>query len=162
MPFFMKNSFLILAVTFVLTSCASKSTLNSFYEENKAECKFSMSSPAFIANLFIPKEDVGEYKALFKKVKHYKIMIFSEGSTSLDRKFERFIKQKNYETILSINQHGDKVQLYFLQDKNAIKEIVLKVKSEDDFVVLGLKTNISEADFNEITKNSDVKISSNY
>jgi len=28
-------------------------------------------------------------------------------------------------------------------------------------VVLGLKTNISEADFNRITKNSDIKISSN-
>lgn len=157
----MKNSFLIIVAALVLTSCASKSSFNSFYEENKAECEFSISSPAFIANLFIPKDDVGEYKALFKKVKHYKVMIFSDGSTSLDRKFERFIKQKNYETIFSIKQHGEKVQLYFLQDKNAIKEIVLKVKSEDDFVVLGLKTNISEADFNKITKNSDIKISSN-
>jgi hypothetical protein len=87
-------------------------------------------------------------------------MIFSEGSASLDKKFERFIKQKNYETIFSIKQQGEKVQLYFLQDKNAIKEIVLKVKSEEDFVVLGLKTNISEADFNKITKNSDIRISS--
>lgn len=157
----MKNSLLILITAFVLTSCASKSSFNSFYEENKAECEFSISSPAFIANLFIPKDDVSEYEDLFKKVKHYKVMIFSEGSTSLDRKFERFIKQKNYETIFSIKQNGEKVQLYFLQDKNAIKEIVLKVKSENDFVVLGLKTNISEADFNKITKNSDIKISSN-
>lgn len=157
----MKNSFLILAVALVLTSCASKSSFNSFYEENKAECEFSISSPAFIANLFIPKDDVREYADLFKKVKHYKVMIFSDGSTSLDKKFERFIKQKHYETIFSIKQNGEKVQLYFLQDKNAIKEIVLKVKSEEDFVVLGLKTNISEADFNKITKNSDIKISSN-
>jgi len=157
----MKNSFLILVTAFVLTSCASKSSFNSFYEENKAECEFSISSPAFIANLFIPKEDVGEYKALFKKVKHYKVMIFSDGSTSLDRKFEKFIRQKNYETIFSINHQGEKVQLYFLQNKNAIREIVLKVKSDDDFVVLGLKTNISEADFNKIANNSAIKISSN-
>lgn len=157
----MKNSFLILAAAFVLTSCASKSSFNSFYEENKAECEFSISSPAFIANLFIPKDDVREYEDLFKKVKHYKVMIFSDGSASLDRKFDRFIKQKNYEAIFSINQHKEKVQLYFLQDKNAIKEIVLKIKSDDDFVVLGLKTNISEADFNKIIKNSDIKISSN-
>lgn len=158
----MKNSFLVLATAFMLTSCASKSSFNSFYEENKAECEFSISSPAFIANLFIPKDDVREYEDLFKKVKHYKVMIFSDGSTSLDRKFERFIKQKNYETIFSIKQNGEKVQLYFLQDKNAIKEIVLKVKSEEDFVVLGLKTNISEADFNKITKSSDNRISGNY
>jgi hypothetical protein len=157
----MKNSFLILAAALVLTSCASKSSFNSFYEENKAECEFSISSPAFIANLFIPKDDVREYEDLFKKVKHYKVMIFSDGSASLDKKFDRFIKQKNYEAIFSINQHKEKVQLYFLQDKNAIKEIVLKIKSDNDFVVLGLKTNISEADFNKITKNSDIKISSN-
>ncbi|MHB1146757.1 MAG: DUF4252 domain-containing protein [Lutibacter sp.] len=157
----MKNSFLILVTAFVLTSCASKSSFNSFYEENKAECEFSISSPAFIANLFIPKEDVGEYKALFKKVKHYKVMIFSDGSTSLDRKFEKFIKQKNYETILSINQQGEKVQLYFLQNKNAIREIVLKVKSDDDFVVLGLKTDILESDFNKIIENTKIKISAN-
>jgi hypothetical protein len=157
----MKNSFLILVAALVITSCASKSSFNSFYEENKAECEFSISSPAFIANLFIPKNDIGEYKALFKKVKHYKVMIFSDGSTSLDRKFERFIRQKNYETIFSINQQGEKVQLYFLQNNNAIREIVLKVKSDDDFVVLGLKTNISEADFNKIANNSAIKISSN-
>ncbi|MDD3720904.1 MAG: DUF4252 domain-containing protein [Lutibacter sp.] len=157
----MKNSLLILVTALVLASCASKSSFNSFYEENKEECEFSISSPAFIANLFIPKEDVGEYKALFKKVKHYKVMIFSDASTSLDRKFERFIKQKNYETIFSIKQNGDKVQLYLLQHKNAIREIVLKVKSDNDFVVLGLKTNISESDFNKIIENSAMKISSN-
>lgn len=157
----MKNSFLILATALVLTSCASKSSFNSFYKENKEECDFSISSPAFIANLFIPKEDVGEYKALFKKVKHYKVMIFSDASTSLDRKFERFIKQRKYETIFSVNQHGDKVQLYFLQHKNAIREIVLKIKSDNDFVVLGLKTNILESDFNKIIENSDNRISRN-
>ncbi len=157
----MKNNFLILAAALVLTSCASKSSFNSFYQENKEECEFSISSPAFIVNLFIPKDDVREYEDLFKKVKHYKVMIFSEGSTSLDKKFERFINQKNYETIFSIKQNGDKVQLYFLQHKNAIREIVLKVKSDNDFVVLGLKTNILESDFNKIIENSNTKISIN-
>jgi len=88
-------------------------------------------------------------------------MIFSDASTSLDRKFERFIKQRKYATIFSINKHGDKVQLYFLQHKNAIREIVLKIKSDNDFVVLGLKTNILESDFNKIIENSAMKISAN-
>ena len=157
----MKNGFLILAAALVLSSCASKSTFNTFYDENKSASDISISTPAFIANLFIPKDDVREYEDLFKKVKHYKVMIFSDASTSLDRKFERFIKQKNYETILRIYDNGDKVQLYFLQDKNIIKEIVLKVKSDNDFVVMGLKTNILNDDFNKIIENSNVKISAN-
>ncbi|HEY9170495.1 MAG TPA: DUF4252 domain-containing protein [Lutibacter sp.] len=156
----MKNSILTLVTALILSSCATKSSFKSFYEENKEECEFSISSPAFIANLFIPKEDVGEYKALFKKVKHYKVMVFSDASTLLDRKFERFIKQKNYKTIFSVNQRGDKVQLYFLQHKNVIREIVLKVKNDDEFVVLGLKTNLLDSDFNKIVESYNIKISS--
>jgi len=156
----MKNSFLILVAAIILSSCATKSSFNSFYVENQETCEFSISSPAFIANMFIPKDDVKEYEDLFKKVKHYKVMIFSDASTSLDRKFERFIKQKNYTSIFRINQNGDKVQLYFLKHKNTIKEIVLKVKSDNDYVLLGLKTNILESDFNKIIDDSAIKVTS--
>ena len=72
----MKNRFLILAVALILASCASKTSFNSFYEENKEASEFSLSTPAFIANLIIPKDDVREYVDLFKKVRHYKVMIF--------------------------------------------------------------------------------------
>ena len=157
----MKNSLLILITAVVLTSCASKSSFQSFYVENKDDCEFALSSPAFIANLFIPKDDVAEYKDLFKKVKHYKIMVFSDASKSLDKRFNRFIKQKNYKSIIRINQNDEQVQLYFLKNKNSIREIVLKVKSDNDYVLLGLKTTISESDLHAILENSDVQFTSN-
>ena len=157
----MKNSFLILVAAVLLTSCASKSSFNSFYAEHKDECEFSISTPAFFANLFIPKDDVEEYKDLFKKVKHYKVMIFENEKASLDKQFDRFIKRKNYASIFKVKSNGDQVQLYFLENKNTIKEIVLKIKSDEDFVVLGLKTNISEKDFNKFIEKSSVKITSN-
>jgi len=156
----MKNRIVILVLALALTSCASKSSFNSFYADNKNECEFSISSPAFLANLFIPKDDVREYEDLFKKVKHYKVMIFSDASKSLDKRFNRFIKQKKYASILRMKQNGDQVQLYFLQSKNSIKEIVLKVKSDNDYVLLGLKTNISEEDFNKIVEDSNISLSS--
>jgi len=154
----MKNIFAIIIVTLVLTSCATKSSFHSFYEENKKESDFSISSPAFIANVFIPKEDVKEYEALFKKVRHYKVMIFSESSTTLDKKFNRFINSKNYTSIFRISQNGEKIQFYFLKKGDIIKEMILKVKNDTDFVLLGLKTNISENDFNAIVDNSDIKV----
>ena len=157
----MKNILLILITAVALTSCASKSSFHSFYVENKKECEVAISSPAFIANLFIPKDEVAAYKDLFKKVKHYKIMIFSDASKSLDRRFNKFIKRKNYKSIVRINQDGEQVQLYFLKNKNSIREIVLKVKSDSDFVLLGLKTNISESDLNSIIEHSDVQLTSN-
>lgn len=157
----MKNFIAIAIVTVFLTSCATKSSFHSFYQENKMESDFSISSPAFIANIFIPKEDIKEYEDLFSKVRHYKIMIFSESTTTLDKKFNRFIKSKNYTSVLRINQNGDKIQFYFLKKGDIIKEMILKVKSDNDFVLLGLKTNISEYDFNTIVENSDVKVANN-
>ena len=71
------------------------------------------------------------------------------------------MKRKNYTSIFRLNSDGDQVQLYFLESKNTIKEVVLKIKSDEDFVVLGLKTNISERDFNKLIESSDIKITSN-
>ena len=157
----MKKYIFIIVATILLSSCASKTSFNSFYSENKHDCEFAISSPAFVANLFIPKEDVKEYKSLFKKVKHYKVMVFSEGSQTLNRKFDKFIKRKNYTSIFRLNENGEQVQLYFLEKKNSIKEVVLKVKSDSEFVVLGLKTNILEEDFYKIIEDSDISLSSN-
>jgi len=157
----MKNFFAIIIITLLITSCATKSSFHSFYKENKKESDFSISSPAFIANLFIPREDVQEYEALFKNVRHYKVMIFSESSTTLDKKFNRFINSKNYTSIFRISQNGDKIQFYFLKNGHQIREMILRVKNDTDFVLLGLKTNISENEFNTIVENSEVKVARN-
>ncbi len=157
----MKNYFAVLIITIFLTSCASNSSFHSFYKKNKKESTFYISSPAFITNLFIPKDDVEEYEDLLKKVSHYKVMIFSDGSTSIDKKFERFIKVKDYTTLIRVKQNGDQVQFYFLKNGDVIKEMILKVKSNNDYVLLGLKTKISENDFNSIIENADVDITSN-
>jgi len=154
----MKNKILLIVTVILLTSCASKSSFTSFYVENKESSNFSISTPAFFANLFIPKDDVKEYEDLFKKVRHYKLMIFSKGSMSLDKKFDRFIKQKNYISIFRINQNGDKVQFYLLKNKNRIREIVMKIKNDGSLTLLGLKTNILERDFNSATEKSIVKV----
>jgi hypothetical protein len=157
----MKNFIAIAIVTVFLTSCATKSSFHSFYEENKTKSDFSISSPAFMANIFIPKEDLKEYEDLFSKVKYYKVMIFSDFSPTLDKKFNRFIESSNYTSILRINQNGDKIQFYLLKKGDIIKEMILKVKSDNDFVLLGLKTNILEYEFNTIVENSDINVVSN-
>ncbi len=157
----MKNFIAILIISLLLTSCATKSSFNSFYEENKKESDFSISSPAFIANLFIPKEDIKEYEDLFKKVKHYKVMIFSDTSTTLDNKFNRFVTSNDYASILRISQNGEKIEFYFLKKGDIIKEMIIKVKSDNDFVLLGLRSNISENDFNAILENSEIEVASN-
>ena len=111
--------------------------------------------------MFITKVDLGESKSLFRKAKNYDLMVFSDSEAILDKKLNKFIKRKKYSTIFRVAENGDKVQLYFLKDNNMIKEILLKVKSENDYVLIGAKTKILEEDLNRIIKKSELNITSN-
>ena len=157
----MKNILIVLVTGFLLTSCASSSNFNTFYKDNRSNADFSISTSAFFVNIFLPKEEFREYKDLFKKVKKYKVMVFSDESNKLDRDFNRFVKRKNYTSIFKINDKGQKVDFYFLMDGSNIKEMVVRVKGDDEFILVGLKTNILEQDLYNILDKSDIKISSN-
>lgn len=146
----------ILVLTVLLTSCASKSSFNSFYAENKSEADFSLKVPGFFVNAFLPKEDLGEYKQLFKKVRKYKIMSFSNENEQLERQFNKLIRRGNYTSIFKINDKGEKVDFYFLTKSDKIEEIILRVKSEDEYVVLGLKTNILQKEFEKFLESSEL------
>lgn len=98
-PFFMKNIFLAIIATAFLTSCASNTTFHTYYKSNKKKTEFRISSPAFIAKAFIPKEDTEDFHHLIRKVKHFKIMVFDEHNTSEVRKFERFAKKKQIQKV---------------------------------------------------------------
>lgn len=157
----MKKNIIILAVALILTSCATKSSFHSFYKENQHDSDLSINVSAFVGNMFVPKEDLGAFKALLRKVKHYELMVFSNSEEVLDKKLNRFIKRKKYATFFRVAQNGDKVQLYFLKNKNTIKEIVLKVKSDNDYILIGAKTKILEKDLNKIIEKSNLNITSN-
>ena len=157
----MKNIFFALVTSFLLTSCASSSNFNSFYKENRSNADFSISTSAFFVNIFLPKEELKEYKDLFKKVKRYKVMVSSNESNNIDRDFNRFVKRKKYTSIFKVNDKGQKIDFYFLMDQSNIKEIVVRVKGDDEFILVGLKTNILEQDLYKFLDKSNVKISSN-
>ncbi|HKJ06568.1 MAG TPA: DUF4252 domain-containing protein [Flavobacteriaceae bacterium] len=151
----MKKFILPIVAALLLSSCASKSSFNSFYSENRSQADFSLKVPGFFVNAFIPKEDVGEYKQLFKKVRKYKIMTFSNENEHLERQFSKLIRRGNYTSVFKVNDNGDKVDFYFLTDKDKIEEVILRVKSEDEYVVLGLKTSILEKELYAFLENNE-------
>ncbi len=156
----MKKNILILTTVILLSSCATKTSFHSFYKENKEASTMSIGAPSVFANLFIPKEDIDEYKEVFKKVRHYRMMIFSDNAHSIEQKFERFIKRKKYNTIFRISKNGENVQFYFLENKKVIKEVILKIESDNSYLLFGLKTNLKEKHLNNLINNSDVTLTS--
>jgi len=154
----MKKFILILIGGLLLTSCASKSNFHSFYKTNKSEADFSINAPPFFVNVFVPNEDLGEYKDLIKNVRKYKIMTFSKENEKLERNFRKFIRNGNYASVLKVNEDGEKVDIYFLNEGDSIKEIILRVKSNDEYVLLGLKTNLLKKELNTFLNNSVAEV----
>ncbi len=149
----MKRIFLILAAALIVSSCASNTSFHSFYKENKSASEFSISSPAFLVKMFIEKDDLQEFRPLFKEIKHFKVLVFESDEKQVDKRFRKFVKKRNYDTLFKMRDDGTIIQLYVSNKKDRIKEIVLRVKEGASYYLLGLKTNITENDLDKILNN---------
>ncbi|NLP57635.1 DUF4252 domain-containing protein [Lutibacter sp. B1] len=153
----MRKYIIILGIGILLTSCATHSNFYSFYKENKKEADFSFGASAFIANAFIPKEDLGAYKKLLRKFRYYRLMVFAEND-KIDAEFDDFVKENKYSSLITVSENGDKVNLYLLKEGDLIKEILMKVKSEGDYVLIDGKTKLLESELYEILENSEIEV----
>ena len=153
----MKKIFLILSIV-VLTSCATQTSFNDFYQDNQKESDFSMGLNSSIVRTFLDDDDYEEVKPLLKKAKHVKILVFTENTQEMTTKFKKFINKSDFDNLITIKDDGDKVKIYALEQKNKIKEIVLDVKTDDELVLIGLKTNITEDDLSNLLKDNDISL----
>jgi len=151
----MKKLILLLAIV-LLSSCASHTSFNDFYQSNQKDSDFSFGMNASFIRGFLSGEDYEEIKPLLKKAKHVRILVFSENSEQVKGKFDKFIKRSQFEDLIKISDDGDKIKIFVLEKEDRIKEVVLEVASDGDMVLLGLKTNITQKDIDKLLSNSDI------
>lgn len=145
----MKKILLIVAVL-MFSSCAINTSFNSFYQNHEDDSEFSFGlSSSLIAN-FLPDESMEELKPLLKKAKHIRILVFSEHAEDKSEKFDAFIKRSKFEKMVKVKNDDDKIAILILQKKDRIKEIVLEIYSGDELVLIGLKTNLSREELDNI------------
>lgn len=147
----MKKIILVVTVFFV-TSCATNTSFNTFYQNNQEDSEFSFGlSSSLIAN-FLPDEDVEDIKPLLKKAKHIRILVFSQNAEEKNKKFNKFINRSPFEKIVKMKDDDDKLAFFTLENKDRIKEIVLEISSEGELVLIGLKTNLTQEDLDTLLK----------
>ncbi len=151
----MKKLFLAIVILF-LTSCATNTSFNDFYQSNQKESDFSLGLNASIVRTFLPSEDYEDIKPILKKAKHVRILVFSENSEQMETKFNKFIKKSKFEKVIKVKDDGDKIGFFILEKKDKIKEIVLEISSDGDLVLLGLKTNLTQNDINSFINDNDI------
>ena len=154
----MKKLVIVFAGALILSSCATRTSFNSFYKEHRHKAAVTVSTPSFIANMLIPKDEVNDYEELFTKVRHYRVMIFSEPDQSLNQSFDRFIRRNSYDEIFRVNSKGNNVSFYFLKQDELINEMIMRVADGDSYILLGLKTKLNEQEFNAIVASSEVEV----
>lgn len=141
----MKKVILLFAVV-ILSSCATHTTFHTFYKENNQDSELAIGLNSSLINSFLPDEDFEEVKHLLKKAKHYRIMVFSENSIQMDKKFNKFINHSKFDKLVKVKDNSDHLSLYTLEENDKIKEIVVQIFDGDDLILLGLKTNLDQED----------------
>jgi hypothetical protein len=146
----MKKIFFALIALTLLSSCATNTSFNSFYQEHQDDSDFSFGLSSSLIASFLPDEDMEDIKPLLKKAKHVRILVFSEDSANKTKQFDKFINRSKFDKVVKVKDDGDKIAFFTLENKNKIKEVVLEISSEDDLVLLGLKTNLTQDDLDGI------------
>ena len=146
----MRKIILALFAIVLLSSCASNTSFNSFYQEHQEDSDFSFGLSSSLVASFLPDEDMEDIKPLLKKAKHVRILVFSEDAADKTQKFDKFINRSKFDKVVKVKDDADNIAFFTLEDKNKIKEIVLEIASEDDLVLLGLKTNLTHDDLEGI------------
>jgi len=151
----MKKILLLFAVV-LLSSCATHTSFNDFYQSNQKDSDFSFGMNASFIRGFLDDDDYEDIKPLIKKAKHIRILVFSENSEQMNTKFDRFIKRSQFEDLIKIKDNNDKIKIFALEKEDHIKEIVLEIASGDDLVLLGLKTNLTQKDIDRLLSDNDI------
>lgn len=149
-----KILFLVIIVAF--SSCAINTSFNSFYQEHEDDSEFSFGLSSSLVASFLPEEELRDIKPLLKKAKHIRILVFSEHAEDKTEQFDRFINKSKFEKMIKVKGDNDKIAFFTLQRNKKVKEIVLEIASGSELVLIGLKTNLSQADLDKIIDDTGV------
>ncbi|MCH3881226.1 MULTISPECIES: DUF4252 domain-containing protein [Tenacibaculum] len=146
---------------FILSISAQEKNFKEFYKAHKKEANLSLNVPGFIASFFIDDQDDKALDDLLDKANNYKVLVFDNNSSSVQKDFKKFVKRNKLKTIVRIKDKGDRISIHFREEKNRIKEIIVNVFSKNkDAVMVGLKTNLTKEELNTIISKTDIKLAS--
>lgn len=146
----MKKIFVLVSAVLLFSSCATNTSFNSFYQSHQEDSDFSLGLNSSLIASFLPDDDFEDVKPLLKKAKHVRILVFSEDASNKTSEFNRFISRSKFDKVVKIKDDGDRIAFFTLEDKKKIKEVVLEISSDDDLVLLGLKTNLTHEELDGI------------
>lgn len=129
--------------------------VNELFREFRGEHKAEyVSIPPFVMKLgmmFADKDD--EEARLASQISSIKVLDLEECSPAVKERFRKRIGRLDsdqYETLMHVNDAGDKVQILMKQKKDIIKELLIVCGGTDDCALILLKGNFSMDDIDAL------------
>ena len=159
----MKNLFLITMLLLIplLSSAQYMTGVKGFYHKyKKSDNAQGFVLPGFMVWLGagIAKSAIDEPEAkialrFMKKFKTMRFLIMEDGHQVTDEDYLQLVysaQKQNYEPMISVREKGQDIQIFAKGKKDKLKRLLILVKSEDEFVMMDMKTKIRTKDLNRL------------
>lgn len=156
----MKRLTTILFAFFIVSVSAQEEAFKKFYKIYKDKSTFSINLSTSLAGSFLDDEDDRDLMNIIKKSSDFKLMIFDNEDEAVSNDFNKFKRRNNLKTLVRVKDSGSKAELFFIEKNNYIREIIIRVNSDSENLVLfGLKTKITKDELAAMISSSALKIS---
>lgn len=152
--------FFVITVSSFAQSESFQTLKDHFSGKDQVE-SFSLSGFWCRAAMSIVMDDEEELKAMMKEIDQVRFMVipkieFDKQNLSVNG-FRKFITKDSFEEVMSIREHGEKINIFHRVDGNKKNRYFVLIEQENEVVALELKGYIDP----EMFKDGDNRISFN-
>jgi len=131
-----------------------------YHKYKKADNTTSFVLPGFLVwvGSSIAKGAVSEPEAKIalrfaKKFKTMRFLVMEDGHQVSEDDYQQLVfsaKKKSYEELISVKNKGQTFHIFSKGKKDKLKRLLILVKSENEFVMMDMKTKIKSQDLNRL------------
>lgn len=158
----MKTLILTLTFTlgFIFTGTVCGQDFNEIYKKYKKQENVTSirvnKVGCFFASLFTDSDDEG--KDFLKKSSNIRILINESGSKNeLINDLQKYIKRNKLEQLMTVQDDEDVVDIYILDKKKTIHELLIIISDKDEQVILHLDGKYPLKMIKEMMNNGNTK-----
>jgi len=157
------NLFSIVMISFLLSSCGGNRYVGDFYREYKHEKNtVNIALPGWliwlgtgIANEFVNEPEAKAGMEIAKKVKGLRILVMEDKNT-VDRKdinkLVSKVQKQDFDEWIYVKEGKTSFNFLIREKDNMIRNILILVSEEDEFVMVSMKSKIKYKDLKKLIK----------
>lgn len=151
---------MLLLIPFMVQAQYMTGVKGFYHKYKKSENATSFVLPGFLVwiGAGIARSAVDEPEAKIalrfaKKFKTMRLLVMEDGHEVTEEDYLQLVyaaQKQNYEPMISFKEKGQNVQIFAKGKKDKLKRLLILVKSEDEFVLMDMKTKIRTKDLNRM------------